>query len=178
MFLAPAPYHCVKKDMAANWNEFRLRIGINAPLDSIYKAWTTPGGLESWFLRKALISSSGQSVRSAGEPIQQGDRYEWFWHGYTDTVSHKGSILEANGKDRFRFSFSLDCPVTVSLYRECDETVVELKESEFPAGEEALKHYVGDSKGWIFYLANLKSIMEGGLDLRNRKTELKDVINS
>ncbi len=166
--------------MATNWNEFRFRIGINAPLDNIYKAWTTPGGLESWFLRKALINPSGKSTTTRGrdEAIQPGDAYEWYWHGYSDTVNHKGAILEANGRDRFQFTFSMDCPVTVSLYRECDETMVELKESDFPPGEEAIKHYVGDSKGWIFYLANLKSIMEGGLDLRNRKLELKDVINS
>ncbi|HVU55936.1 MAG TPA: SRPBCC domain-containing protein [Puia sp.] len=166
------------------WNEFKLRIGIDAPLATIYKAWSTPGGLESWFLRKALLTPSDQAPsgqpphRAPDDPIQPGDHYEWYWHGHPDTVAHKGTILRANGKDLFQFSFSLDCPVTVSLYRECDETIVELRESEFPAGEKAMKHYVEDSKGWIFYLANLKSILEGGLDLRNRKVELTNVINS
>ena len=37
---------------------------------------------------------------------------------------------------------------------------------------------VGCKTGWTFYLANLKSLLEGGIDLRNKDELLKDVINS
>ncbi|MBN9385352.1 MAG: SRPBCC domain-containing protein [Chitinophagaceae bacterium] len=166
--------------MAHAWNEFKLRISINTPVEKVYKAWATPAGLESWFLRKALILAPGDTGdgRAGGDPIKKGDAYEWWWHGHYD-LSHKGAILDANGKDQFRFSFSLDCPVTISLYRECDETIVELRESDMPADEEkVVKHYLSDLQGWVFYLTNLKSVLEGGIDLRNRKRELKNVINS
>jgi hypothetical protein len=33
-------------------------------------------------------------------------------------------------------------------------------------------------EGWVFYLANLKSFPEGGIDLRNKNEKLKSVINS
>jgi hypothetical protein len=33
-------------------------------------------------------------------------------------------------------------------------------------------------KGWIFYMINLKSVLEGGLDMRNRKVELKNVLTA
>lgn len=180
--------------MNNTWNEFKLRVNIDAPIDKVYPRWTTSGGLETWFLRKAIVSppdigvgaiagkedaSGTEVVRQDSDLIQKGDRYQWYWHGYPDSVVEKGTILEANGKDRFCFSFSLGCPLSISLYRECDETIVELVESGLPADEETmLRHYVGDSKGWIFYLANLKSVLEGGLDLRNRKTELTNVITS
>jgi hypothetical protein len=73
----------------------------------------------------------------------------------------------------------MGCPVTISIYPESDETIVELVESDLPTDQETiLKHFVGDSKGWIFYMVNLKSILEGGLDLRNKKTELTNVITS
>ena len=111
--------------------------------------------------------------------VQEGDQYEWYWHGYPDSVLERGKVLSANGKDQFSFTFSLGCPVNISIYTEHGETIVQLVESNLPTDEETmLKHYVGDSKGWIFYLANLKSVLEGGLDLRNKRMELTDVITA
>jgi hypothetical protein len=142
-------------------------------------AWASPAGLESWFLRKALITGPDGARREGLSPVRTGDNYEWYWHGHPDNVEVKGKFLEANGRDRLGFTFSLGCPVHITLLTECDETIVELVESSLPAEEEAiLKYYVEDSKGWIFYLANLKSILEGGLDLRNKKMRLVNVINS
>lgn len=183
--------------MDNKWSLFKLRVNVRQPLDKVYAAWATPGGLESWFLRRAEVgvrevavpatgSMSGSgSLGPAGiyrlpeEAVEAGDHYAWYWHGYPDAVVEKGRIIAANGKDHFAFSFSMGCPVSISLYREFDETIVELVESDLPTDEETmLRHYVGDSKGWIFYLTNLKSVLEGGLDLRNRKAELTNVITA
>ena len=38
--------------------------------------------------------------------------------------------------------------------------------------------YIECGKGWTFYMTNLKSILEGGLDLRNKNINLKQVINA
>jgi uncharacterized protein YndB with AHSA1/START domain len=165
--------------MKNNWSEFKLRVNINAPVNKVYSAWTSSAGLMSWFLRKAIFHSANGTMRKADEPVVAGDQYEWYWHGYPDSVVEKGKIVSANEKDKFVFTFSLGCPVTISIYTQCDETIVELVESNLPTDEETMrKHYVGDSKGWIFYLANLKSVLEGGLDLRNKKEELTNVITS
>ncbi len=156
-----------------------MRVNVNAPVEKLYKAWATSNGLTSWFLRKATFSGAGETDRRADQLINEGDGYEWFWHGYPDSIMEKGKILSANGKDKLSFTFSLGCPVSISIYPQHGETIVELVESNLPTDDETmLKHYVGDSKGWIFYLANLKSVMEGGLDLRNKKLELTDVITS
>jgi hypothetical protein len=32
--------------------------------------------------------------------------------------------------------------------------------------------------GWTFYLANLKSYLEGGVDLRNKNLALNNMVNS
>ena len=123
--------------MNNKWSEFRLRVNIDASPEKVYRAWATPGGLESWFLRKAIIretggEGTGGDMRSADALIQKGDGYEWYWHGHPDSVAVKGAIGEANGKDRFLFTFSLGCPVSISLYRECDETIVELHRRRTP----------------------------------------------
>jgi len=36
---------------------------------------------------------------------------------------------------------------------------------------------LGCASGWAFYLVNLKSIYEGGLDLRNKTPALKHMLN-
>jgi len=161
------------------WNEFKLRVNINTELNKAYKSWATPGGLENWFLRKAIFRDADGNLRDKNSLIEVGDTYEWYWHGYPDSVVEKGEVLKANGKDQFTFTFSMKCPVMISLYKESDELIVELVETDLPEDEEtAMNYFVGDSRGWIFYLANLKSILEGGIDLRNKKLEIKNVITA
>lgn len=161
------------------WSEFKLRVNINASVEKAYQAWASPQGLESWFLRKADFKDPHGQPRSSEALLQEGDSYNWYWHGYPDSITEKGTVLKANGTDAFSFSFSVGCPVKISIYREAKETIIELVESDLPTDESTkMKHFVGDSKGWIFYLANLKSVLEGGLDLRNRKMELTNVITS
>ncbi len=162
-----------------DWSQFKLRVNVNTDIQNAYAKWATPNGLESWFLRNAVFRDKDGNLRDKHDLIQPGDTYEWYWHGYPDSVVEKGTVLEANNRNLFSFTFSLECPVSVSFYEESGETIIELIEKDLPNTQEAtFKHYVGDSKGWIFYLTNLKSIMEGGLDLRNRKLDLTNVITS
>jgi hypothetical protein len=167
-----------KKTMNNNWSEFKLRVNTTASVGKAYEALSTPGGLETWFLRKAELSSGGK-LRQASEKMQKGDEYAFHWHGYPDSKAHTGRWLGGDGKSVVSFTFSQELPVTVSLYRECDETIIELTETFDPTDEGvARNHYLGNMKGWIFYLINLKSVLEEGLDLRNRKVELQNVLTA
>jgi uncharacterized protein YndB with AHSA1/START domain len=161
------------------FSAFKLRVNIKTGIEKAYQAWTTRAGLESWFLRQAIFTDENGKERKGDAAILEHDSYTWRWHGYTDDVAEKGTVLKANGKNLFSFTFSMGCPVTISIYTEQDETIVELTESDLPTDEETIKkHYVGDSRGWIFYLANLKSVLEGGLDLRNKNDKLLNVITA
>jgi uncharacterized protein YndB with AHSA1/START domain len=161
------------------FSAFKLRVNINTTIERAYQAWATRAGIESWFLRQAIFKDASGKDRTGDMPIQESDSYTWRWHGYPDDVAEKGKVLKANGKNLFSFTFSMGCPVTVSIYTELDQTIVELVESNLPTDEETIKkHYVGDSRGWIFYLANLKSILEGGLDLRNKNDKIMNVITA
>jgi hypothetical protein len=52
-------------------------------------------------------------------------------------------------------------------------------QDEIPVNETAMHNWhLGCKTGWTFYLANLKSIYEGGIDLRNKNINLHEVINS
>ena len=165
--------------MAYNWKEFTRRIPVKAPPKAIYDAWATQQGLESWFLRLAEFTRADGTTRSKQSHVEAGDRYKWLWYGYDDSAVENNSILAANSWDQLQFSFSGGCIVTVSVRQEDGETVCELVQ-QMPMEDEKEQQYffIECGKGWTFYLANLKSILEGGPDLRNRNVNLKEVINS
>jgi len=166
--------------ISKSWSEIRLRINIDTTIEKVYKAWTTQAGLESWFLRMAPAKDSKGVGKKETDALVKGDTYHWRWHGFEDDVALDGRVLESNGKDKFVFSFSMDCPVTISIYKELDQVIVELVEENIPTEQRGpiFKHYLSNKAGWTFYLVNLKSVLEGGLDMRNFNAKLKNVITA
>lgn len=163
---------------AYDWSRFVLRLPVRADRQHLYDAWATAAGLERWFLRQAKFNRNDMTIPPQ-EQLQQNDRYDWWWHGWPDDITESGSVLEANGKDRFRFSFGKAGNVSVSIVTESGESMVVLEQEDIPVDEESRTYFhMGCMKGWLFYLTNLKSLMEGGIDLRNRNVGLKEVINS
>lgn len=156
-----------------------LRINIESTTQKIYDAWTTQAGLESWFLRQAEFTRPDGIVRQRNEYFQKGDTYEWRWHGYPDDVYERREVLVANGRDYLSFRFSGDCIVSIRVFEETGETICELTQENIQPDEQSRIHYYhGCSLGWTFYLANLKSLLEGGIDLRNKNMNLPNVVNA
>jgi uncharacterized protein YndB with AHSA1/START domain len=163
--------------MARDWSKFTRRITVNASTQTIYDAWTVPSRIERWFLRVADYLGPDGKPQNRDAAVEAGDSYLWRWHGYGDDVNEKGTVVEANGSDKFVFTFTQDCLVTVSVKKENGETVVELTQSRIPDDP---NHgiYVDCSYGWTFFLGNLKSVLEGGIDLRNKNVDIQNVVNS
>lgn len=162
-----------------NWSSFTVRVPVNATAEKLYWCWSTREGMEYWFLRMSEYKKPDDSLRSNDEPVQKGDRYKWLWHGWPDETVEQGQILECNGKDFFKFSFGKAGNCTVRIVKENGQSIVELLQDKIPDDEQGKQYwYVGCKTGWTFYFANLKSLLEGGIDLRNRDVELKNVINS
>lgn len=162
-----------------NWRTFTTRVPVNAPVKKLYWCWTTREGIEYWFLRMGEFKNPNGELRADDEFVQTGDTYRWRWHGWSDDVTEEGKILDCNGKDFFKFSFGKAGNCAVTIKQEEGQTIVELVQDEIPDDDQG-RHYwhLGCKTGWTFYLANLKSLLEGGIDLRNRDEELKNVINS
>ena len=165
------------------WNgklsKFIKRISINASPEQVFAAWNTQEGLESWFLRSAEFTTPAGILRERNEPIQRGDQYLWLWHGYGDDVYEQRKVIETNGIDTLSFEFTGECLVTVSAKIERGETLCELVQERIPTSADLADHlYVLCGEGWTFYLTNLKSILEGGIDLRNKNMELTRLVNA
>lgn len=159
------------------WTQFTQKVKIKAGMDKVYHAWTSQDELEKWFLRLAEFRTNDGKLKPRNSPIQQGDTYLWRWHGYPDEMQEQGKILETNGKDKIRFEFGKAGNVQVSLSEEEGYTLMEITQTDIPVDENSkFEYFVGCQTGWTFYRANLKSILEGGLDLRN-KSNVNDYID-
>lgn len=159
-----------------DWTSFSKRVSIKAEANAIFDYWTNQENIERWFLSKAAFTSKDNGQRDRLSTIVKGDSYVWMWHG-SDNVA-EGEILENNNKDFLQFTF-LGCVVSLEIKMEDGENIVELIQSQIPLDEVSrMSYYVGCSRGWTFYLANLKSILEGGIDLRNRNKNLEDMLNT
>jgi len=162
-----------------NWSEFTKRIPVKAPPKTIYDAWSTQQGLESWFLRLAEFRKKDGTVRAKNEHIQTGDTYKWLWFGYDDSVVENNKVVSANGWDELSFTFSGGCLVTVSIKQEKGVTICSVRQQMPMDSEDERRYYfIECGLGWTFYLANLKSIFEGGTDLRNKNAEIQELINA
>lgn len=162
-----------------NWTHFTKRVTIRADADTIFRAWTTQAGLESWFLRLAEFKGPDGVHREGHEEILQGDNYRWLWHGYDDSTAECGELLMTNRKDEMQFTFSGGCIVKVTIKEEDGETICELSQT-MPMNDEVQQQhfFIECGTGWTFYMANLKSTLEGGVDLRNKNENIRRVINS
>jgi uncharacterized protein YndB with AHSA1/START domain len=162
-----------------DWSRFTVRINVNAPVDKLYQGWATREGIEQWFLRFSEYKNAGGIGRGNKEAVEKGDTYKWRWHGYPDSVTEEGTILEMNGKDFFKFSFGKAGICSVTIKQEQGETIVEMVQDNIPTDDKGMQYYhVGCKTGWTFYFANMKSIFEGCIDLRNKNEKLQDILNS
>ncbi len=159
-----------------DWTQFTKRISIHTNQEKIFEHFVTQENMEKWFLSKAEFIDHDNIIKGRHARIEKGDTYVWMWHG-SDNVA-EGEILELNDQSNLKFTF-LNCIVDIKVKTESEENVVELVQSEIALDEESrMNYYIGCSRGWTFYLSNLKSILEGGIDLRNRNKNLKYVINT
>ncbi|MFN8278724.1 MAG: hypothetical protein U0V49_00420 [Saprospiraceae bacterium] len=156
-----------------DWSRFTVKQVVHAPDSQIHKLLSTPSGLETWFLRSAILKDPNGNVRLGHEAIQAMDRYVWQWHGYPDSVSEQGEFLTPEKDEIIRFKFGSAGIVHIRILHEHAETIIELQQTDIPIHEEAkVNWHLGCKTGWTFYLLNLKSVLEGGRDLRNKNQAL------
>ena len=164
---------------AYDWGRFVVRVNIHAPVQKLYDAWATRAGMEHWFLRVSEYKKPDGDLRHELEHSETDDTYRWLWHGWSDETVEYGTILEANGKDVFRFSFGKAGNCAVKIFKDVGETFVEIMQDNIPEDEHGRYFWhLGCKTGWTFYLANMKSMYEGGIDLRNKNEILQGLINA
>jgi hypothetical protein len=160
-----------------DWTLFTRKIAIRAELSDIYNAWTKASEIEKWFLSKAIFSDTNQAPIEKEKQIEKGFSYEWNW--YLFDTSEQGKFTDTNGKDFIQFTFAGNCLVDIKLSIQDEYVIVELTQKNIPTDDKSKQGIrLGCDSGWSFFLVNLKSVYEGGLDLRNKDTSLKGMLNN
>ncbi|TDP01560.1 SRPBCC family protein [Flavobacterium sp. 245] len=160
-----------------DWTSFTKKIAIKATIGDLYNAWTIAAELEKWFLEKVVFFNPNEEPIGEDKNTSEGNTYEWLWYLYKDAM--KGKIMAANGKDYLQFTFEGTCLVDIKLSESNGYTIVELHHHNIPTDDSSKQNIrLGCSNGWHFYLTNLKSVYEGGLDLRNKDSDLNPMINN
>ncbi|MFV8443194.1 SRPBCC domain-containing protein [Flavobacterium sp. LB2P44] len=160
-----------------DWTTFTRRIAVRSSLTEMYDAWAKATEIEKWFLSNATYFDANKNLVAKDTPIEKYFIYEWNWFLYEGM--EKGKIIDTNGIDFIQFSFAGDCLVDIQLSIHDDYIIVELTQKNIPTDESSKQNIrLGCDSGWSFFLLNLKSVYEGGLDLRNKDPKLKGMINS
>ena len=159
------------------WTEFTESVVIHAPVQAVYDAWSNAAAIERWFLSDATNTDSEGKPLDAHEAVRPGCLYTWHWYLYDG--EEKNAWQAANGKDHLRFLFAGACPVDIRLEAWEDQTILRLTQSDIPTDDNSKRSIrLGCQKGWAFFLVNLKSVLEGGVDLRNKDERLQPMLNN
>ena len=167
-----------------DWTQFRLGIYVSAKPEDLYDYWTTPTGLTRWFLRSAAfaVSDGPPPAKTRKKTIlapfdeliprpdhqrcQTNDRYRWEWY-YNGGIVGEQWILSTRPPTKLTFGFGDRMEVEVTLRKQGSYCDVGLRQYRIPTTSQAKQNlHMGCRVGWTFFLTNLKSVAEGGLDLR------------
>ena len=147
-----------------DWTQFHVRMYYLAPLDEVFRRFSTTAGLESFFIHKAVHVDDRGNSRAAGEQVQTGDSYDWT---YVHDFGHGGTFEEVIPNRLVRFTFG-DMRVAVH-FREVDgATEVDLHQTNCATEDpERAWQHVNCRSCWIYFLTNLRSVLAGGPDVRD-----------
>lgn len=171
------------KEPAYDWSAFEVGIYITAKPDDVFDLLGTSKGLTRWFLRTAAFAPSigrpSKRSKTAKLPVFDSlpqrrederccanDRYQWEWY-YGGGIIGEEWILECRPPTRLIFGFGDRMEVAIRLRKlgkSCEVSLRQYNIPDSPSGRHNL--HMGCRVAWAFFLTNLKSVAEGGLDLR------------
>jgi uncharacterized protein YndB with AHSA1/START domain len=124
----------------------------------IFRAITDPEWIVKWLCDSAAIS------------LRNGGSYSFGWKG---GPTHHGTILALVPGKRITFSWTwpgvdlAGTRFTLAVAKKGAGSLLTVEHSGFPRSEKWTDLYGGAEWGWTYFAMNLKSVIEGGSDLRS-----------
>ncbi len=123
---------------------------ISKPIDEVFRAFSTPSGLDQWWTR----SSSGEPAEGAEYELGFGPGYTW-----------RACVTHCVENEAFELTLTeaqedwLGSKVRVDLTEDDGSTLVRFRHSGWPSGND---HYYASCYCWAMYLRILKRYVEHG----------------
>lgn len=146
------------KRFAYDWTQFTEKIEIDASVDQVFRAWTDDTEITKWFVSEAEI-----------EPKKGGRFYMAFLTG----TAAEEKVLGIRKNRFFSFTFGPDGETVEVTFKktkmgsECHLHQFGMKNTE----KSRVEWHMGCRNGWVFFLTNLKAVLEHGVDLRSRNAK-------
>ena len=129
--------------------------------ERIFAALTEPSELSKWFVEKAVV------------PHRPGSVFRLTWKG---GFTMKGKVLDFEAPTRLRLRWVdridekkvFETEVEFSVKKKGSGTLLTVKHRGFKSGKRWIGLYGSIQSGWTFYLTNLRSVLERGIDLRRK----------
>ena len=149
---------------AYDWTAFDLYFYYHAPLDEVWRAWSTIGGLCRFFIETCSATRADGTPLGPDDPFEPGTRYDWKWrHGYPA----KGEFTSVEAKRALSLTFG-GMKVRIELLDTGSAVRVHLRQYEIPTSEEdRVMNHMNCRSCWIFFMTNLVSVLQSGRDLRD-----------
>ncbi len=135
------------------------------PPERVYAALTEPGELTKWFADKAEFTP------------KKGGTFRLTWAtGYTMRGKVKNldpaKKLSLAWVDRFEGGKVFETEARFVFAKKGKGTQLSLTHRGFKSGKKWVALYGGIQSGWAYYLTNLRSVLEHGIDLRSSRDAL------
>lgn len=132
-------------------------------VEELFAAWATSDGLESFFLEIASFVSTTGAERNKDEVAESGDSYAWKWR---HDASLEGKIINVEYNRRIEFTFG-NMNVVIDFTKVGEQTELHLVQTGIPDTDHGrVFGHLNCRSCWIFFLTNLKSVLDGNRDLR------------
>jgi uncharacterized protein YndB with AHSA1/START domain len=144
-------------------HEIRMSVDVKAPAAKVFKALTADRELERWW-----PTTAKSDLRPGGKYV-----YDFQFEDASKSLDQDGEFIEVVPDRRVRYTWPATSKdylteVTFELSERSGDTEVRLIHTGFGSGGEWDESLEGHKSGWGAFIANLKSVLEGGAD--NRKS--------
>jgi len=158
-----------------NRDKFTHAIYLNAPAEKVFELLATPLGITKWFIGKAKYYYRNLNIRLGEEQVCKGDSFLWSWQN--KDLELKGIVMECNTNKKFRFTFSPLFIVTIDLTQSKNKTYLALTQEYQESAVKNDFNYINCCTCWVFFLTNLKSVIENKIDLRETEDADEMLVN-
>ena len=159
-----------------NMDSFIHAIILNASPEEVFEYVATSSGIVKWFIGKAKYFYKDSHIRLGNEKAQKGDSFLWNW--LNKDLELKGVVTESTDNKEFSFTFSPLFLVSIELTGTDDnKTRMTLKQEYQESASKNDFSYINCCTCWVFFMTNLKSVIEHGIDLREKEAVDEMMVN-
>ncbi|MBK9331286.1 MAG: SRPBCC domain-containing protein [Ignavibacteria bacterium] len=155
--------------------EFSHGILLNASPEEVFTYLSTGTGISKWFIGSAKYYYGDKSIRLGNETAGKGDSFLWTW--LNKDLELKGHVTGSEKGKSFGFTFGPSFLVDINLTESGKRSKLTLTQKYQDSAVKNEFAYINCCVCWVFFLTNLKSVIENNIDLRETEADNELLVN-